>query len=383
MAPIRRLVAAAALAAVGPLACAKTEKSNNPLSPEIAGPIPWVEIAAPTLMEPGRDWRIKTNEQPIQLLIENADTNGPRPLVYRFEIATDAGFRTLVFARDGVPQGNGGQTGRTAFRLPDRLQDGRTYFWRARAYDGANSGPFSSGINFQIQFPPRIFDPVPVDPVNGQTAAGNPPHLRVRNSTKQGPVLPVNYAFQVSPNPSFTPIVAQGAMPEGAAETVYLPTAALQWGATYYWRVAAGDGQVNSSWAVASFRTPNPAPGPGPGPTPGPPPGGPCAGSEIDIVTCRRAPFGPTVSPSEAPSLLRGIAQDLNRGMSTPRYGILRKTTGNNCGGFSCDIICSRDGQHWDVLIAGPDASTGFSGPSHPTWHNVGSVDPSRCQIIP
>ena len=133
MVPIRRLVAAAALAAVGPLACAKTEKSNNPLSPDIAGPIPWVEIDAPTLMEPGRDWRIKTNEQPIQLLIENADTNGPRPLFYRFEIATDAGFRTLVFARDGVPQGNGGQTGRTAFRLPDRLQDGRTYYWRARA----------------------------------------------------------------------------------------------------------------------------------------------------------------------------------------------------------------------------------------------------------
>ena len=261
MASIRRLVAAAALAAVGPLACAKTEKSNNPLSPDIAGPIPWVEIEAPTLMEPGRDWRIKTNEQPIQLLIENADTNGPRPLVYRFQIATDAGFRTIVFAREGVPQGNGGQTGRTALRLPDRLQDGRTYYWRAQAYDGANSGPFTAGINFQIQFPPRVFDPVPVDPVNGETVSGNRPHLRVRNATKQGPVLPVNYMFQVSPNPSFTAIVAQGAMPEGASETVYLPSAPLQWGTTYYWRVAAGDGVVGSSWAFASFRTPNPGSG--------------------------------------------------------------------------------------------------------------------------
>ena len=252
----------------------------------------------------------------------------------------------------------------------------------ARAhYDGANTGAFASGINFQIQFPPRIFDPVPVAPVNGQTVPGNPPHLRARNSVKQGPVQPVNYGFQISPNPSFTAIVAQGMMPEGGSETVYLPSAPLQWGTTYYWRVAATDGIVYSSWATASFRTPNQTPAPGPGPSPGPPPGGPCSGSEIDIVTCRRAAFGATVSPAEAPTLLRGIATDLNRGMGTPRYGLLRKTSGNNCGGYSCDIICSRDGNHWDVMLSGPDASTGFSGPAHPAWNNVGPIDASRCDV--
>ena len=34
--------------------------------------------------------------------------------------------------------------GRTSVRIPDKLQKDRTYFWRARAQDGANTGPLSA-----------------------------------------------------------------------------------------------------------------------------------------------------------------------------------------------------------------------------------------------
>ena len=188
------VTAAAAMAAT----CAKSEKSENPLSPNIAGPMPGVEISLPVLLEPGQGWRLKSNEQPLQLLVENAASNSPRPRLYRFEVAADGGFRNIVFAREAIAEGAGGQPGRTALRLPDRLPDGHVYFWRARAYDGANTGSFAGGLNFEIQLPSQLFNPQLVSPVNGQTAENQRPHLRIRNSPRQGPILNVNYAFQVA-----------------------------------------------------------------------------------------------------------------------------------------------------------------------------------------
>ena len=43
-------------------------------------------------------------------------------------------------------------------------------------------------------------------------------------------------------------------------------------------------------------------------------------------------------------------------GVSGGPFGILEKASGNNCGGYSCDIICSGQGnaqKQWDVLIDG------------------------------
>ena len=48
------------------------------------------------------------DKQPITLLLENAGTNGQRPLSYLVEVASDANFASKVFAKDGVAPGNGG-----------------------------------------------------------------------------------------------------------------------------------------------------------------------------------------------------------------------------------------------------------------------------------
>ncbi|MGH9330973.1 MAG: hypothetical protein ACRD09_11050, partial [Vicinamibacterales bacterium] len=320
--------------------CAKTEKSENPLSPQIAGPMPGVEISTPILMEPGRGWRLKSNEQPIQLLIENAASNGPRPLLYRFEVAADGGFLTIVYAREGVAQGEGGQTGRTALRLPDRLEDGRTYFWRARAYDGANTGPFAVGINFDVQLPSRLFNPQLLEPVNGQTSENQRPHLKVRNAARQGPILNVNYGFQVARDPAFTQVLAQGSVPENTVtgETIWLPNVDLPFQTTTYWRSMASDGQVNSGWEVSSFRTPTQPTTP---PTGGPPTPVSCGSpaTHYDVVACQRSAYGTPIGHDNLNALMRAIAADLNRrGFSGGPFGVLRKTGGANCGGISCDI---------------------------------------------
>src|SRR6266852_8202983 len=117
----RFLSTAAALAATVVLISCESSKSSNPLSPSVAGPIPGVSISAPKMLEPQAGQRIATDRQPVTLLVENASTNGVRPLTYEFDIATDANFNTKVFSRDSIAPGEGG---RTSLRLPDLLQTG-------------------------------------------------------------------------------------------------------------------------------------------------------------------------------------------------------------------------------------------------------------------
>jgi hypothetical protein len=89
-----------AAAAVFLSAC-QVEKSSNPLSPALAGPVAGVVISTPNLLEPGQDWEMKSRDQPLKLLFQNADTNGARPLKYSFDIANDAEFKNIIFARTG------------------------------------------------------------------------------------------------------------------------------------------------------------------------------------------------------------------------------------------------------------------------------------------
>src|SRR5947207_8042516 len=181
-----RLVVGAACAVAGALtigACARYEKSDNPLSPTIAGPLPGVNITAPTPVQPGQNSRIQSDQQPIVLMVDNASTSGPRPLNYKFDVAVDGDFNNLVFTRDGIAPGNG----RTSVRLPDALASGRNYFWRARAQDGANTGPYSLS-SFAVFTPVVIGKPVAVAPAGSAVTSNAHPRFTVGNATRSGPV---------------------------------------------------------------------------------------------------------------------------------------------------------------------------------------------------
>src|ERR1700704_2206978 len=102
------------LLAATAVSCA-AEKSSNPLTPTVAGPIPGVDITAPKVLTPAAT-KIPVESQPVTLLAENASSSGVRPLTYSFEVATDTGFANKVFVRDDVAPGDGG---RTSLRLPD------------------------------------------------------------------------------------------------------------------------------------------------------------------------------------------------------------------------------------------------------------------------
>jgi hypothetical protein len=353
------------------LAGCEAKKSSNPLSPSVAGPIPGVEISAPKLLEPAQGFKFKESEQPIKLLIENASSTGVRPLSYAFEVATDNGFTTKVFSRAGVAPGTGG---RTSVQL-DRLEIGRAYFWRARAEDGANTGPFATA-GFEIYPKPAINPPNAIAPINNAVTANATPVLTVQNATTVGPVGNMTYEFQVANDQAFTQLVSAGIFAEGPGQTS-MTSATLAGGRTYFWRARVSDGETTSAWMpTQTFRTPAAPPPPSPSPTPAP--GGPCNSSNPQtIVECERAKYG-HMSSSQTVQFLRSTAASLTRnGISGGPFGILRKASGSSCDGYSCDIICSGQGsaqKQWDVLS---DAE----GAQNPTWSGPSTVPNIRVDV--
>src|SRR5690606_10271824 len=111
-----------------------------------------------------------------------------------------AQFKTIVFERGKVALG---QNGRTTLRLPDSLASDRTYYWRSRALDGANTGPWSEPVKFKIFTPAIIEAPVPVSPTDGRTVGSNRPTFVLRNAPRSGPVGRITYRVQVSRSQTF------------------------------------------------------------------------------------------------------------------------------------------------------------------------------------
>jgi hypothetical protein len=365
----RTLTALGVALAIAVAGC-EAKKSSNPLSPSVAGPIAGVEISPPVLVSPSQGFKFKESEQPIKLVINNATTTGVRPLTYVFEVATDNAFATKVFSRAGVPPGNG----QTSVQL-DRLEIGRAYFWRARAEDGANTGTFATS-SFEIFPKPAVNAPVPVSPVNNEEVSTATPVMRAHNATRTGPVGGLGYEFQIAADQGFAQLRAAAIVPEGAGDTTFT-SSPLDSGGTFYWRVRASDGETASLWSATQvFRTA--AGGSSPGPTPGPAPGGPCiSSSPLKVVECERAKWG-FMPPGDIVSFLKSVARSLNAsGIPDGPFGILRKGGGNNCLGYSCDIICSGNGsaqKQWDVL-------SDSGGAQRPSWNGPAMLPNIRLDV--
>jgi hypothetical protein len=243
------------------------EKSANPLSPAVAGPIAGVNITAPHLMQPAANVVVREPDQPIKLVLENASSNGQRKLFYLFEVASDTEFKTKLVAIDNVPPGD---SGRTQLTLPDKLAANRKYFWRARAADGANSGPFAGPFSFEVVPPSVIQAPISVDPINDARTPSRRPGLTVKNAAHSGPVGNLVYTFETAREVAFADVVSRITIAEGGGQTAALVAGDLDADRRFYWRARAGDGDTTGPWSVtASFLTPADAPAPAP-----PPPGG-------------------------------------------------------------------------------------------------------------
>jgi len=262
--------------------CERVQKSDNPLSPSIAGPIAGVAITAPKLMEPASGSQISVEAQPIVLTVGNSASNGVRPISYIFQIATDSAFSQVLFTQTGVAPGN---DGKTSFKMPQTLAAERKYYWRSKADDGANASDFSAVADFTVFTPVLIQPPVLLDPADGATIATKNPTLSVANASRSGPAGAISYIFEVGTDPNIVNRTVQAEVREGSSSTSYT-TPDLAPSTRFYWRVRATDPGHLSGWSsLRTFVTPAPiivAPTPSPIPIPGGG-GSPAAGDQISM----------------------------------------------------------------------------------------------------
>ena len=245
--PVRGLTALAGLLLL--VGC-ESAKSANPTAPSVAGPIPGVNITAPRALEPFAGQKLVFSGEPPSLLIENAGTNGARAISLEIDVATDPNFTQLVHHNENVPLGDGG---RTRYRLPAPLAAGYTYYWRSKANDGANSGPYSIASSFVVIPPTVIGAPIAVSP-SGKLGT-NQPDFRVTNGAISG-TSGVGYRFEVSRSADFTQIVAIVTVPVNGNGTTTMTMGTLPYETTYFWRAKGSDGTAESGYSsTLSFTT--------------------------------------------------------------------------------------------------------------------------------
>ncbi len=362
----------AAISLAGAAGC-QMSKSSNPLSPTVAGPIAGVVITTPIGVEPGQDWQIRLRDQPIKLMIQNADTSGVRTLSYTFEVASDAAFNQIVYKKTGVSAGNV----TTTLQLPDALPSGRTYWWRARAEDGANTGNYSKVVSFSAVAPVVLGTPNVVSPSG--TIPTATPAFQISSGGKSGPYEHVIWTLQVANDAGFSSIAAVFVADENGGQKTINENYTFLNNKTYFWRVQAkdiGDSQAVSNWsAVLSFTTAVPAP------TPPPPSGGGAVGNwqQCSVYTgdpgrlsqCVHDAVNPGQGAEAAFEVTKRIAW-LLRGQGA---GELIKNGGENIVSwkgysFAAGRICYPDGHIYKVL-------TDVGGGNGAGWADNGFVDPS------
>jgi hypothetical protein len=360
----------------------QVSKSANPLSPAIAGPIEGVTISQPAALEPGQGWQIYMRDQPVKLLFQNSNSSGVRPVTYTIEIASDAAFTAMAFKRSGVAPAEGPTT---SLQLPDLLATGRTYWWRVRAEDGANSSEYSAIKSFVAVAPVVLGAPVPVSPAGAVTDTTDP-RFQINAGPRSGPAGHIVYTLQVANDTAFTSLAAQIQFDETFPQTTTAPYGLFN-NRTYYWRVIARDvseNQATSPWSnTVIFSVAKPAP------PPPPPTGGGGGGGSFgnwqncgstpgyDLVACVRAAVNPTGNGDLAFEVTKRVAW-LLRGSGA---GLLIKNGGENITSwmgysFSISRICYPNGGIVKVVSdAGPGGGNGAAWDT--SLNYAGAVDPS------
>jgi hypothetical protein len=101
-------------------------------------------ISAPRPLTPVDGTEI-SDGQPT-LTVENATVTDDSTVTYRFEVATDSNFDTIVASNERIAQGDK----ETSWRVTPPL-DNDPYFWRARAENARNvAGPYAAPFSFTV-----------------------------------------------------------------------------------------------------------------------------------------------------------------------------------------------------------------------------------------
>lgn len=218
----------------------------------------------------------------------------------------------------------------------------------------------------------KVTEPTPVSPSDGSRLDTRRPTLVVNNPTApHAPTATLQLRFVVQ-DETGQRLHESGLVSLGAGTTSYVVPMDLELGRTFRWHAEAvwnntsGPASVSRSFATTS-------------PEPPPPPIDACTGGPFEIVACQRSKAPGHMSSSDFVRFLRAVAANLNQnGIPGGPFGLLHKTSGHHCEGYSCDILCAGQGggqRQWDVVLDIDGAQT-------PTWNGpVGNIRVDACEI--
>jgi len=196
-----------------------------------------VTLIAPVLVTPADNAQIRNASQPITLVLANGVSTGSTAPTYTFEVASDSGFATKVYTKDGVAQGANGQTS----LVIDKLAPAKSYFWRARTNSASTPGPYSKARGFTVGPEVILQTPVLGDP-GANATVGESPTLSVNNVQRSGPAGQIVYRFEVSAQSNFSSLVYAGTSNERSDLPFTSHSVTIKLGEnTYWWRVQASD----------------------------------------------------------------------------------------------------------------------------------------------
>jgi hypothetical protein len=198
--------------------------------------------------------------------------------------------------------------------------------------------------------PLKVHSLSPVAPADGSRLDTRQPTLVVNNPTApHAPAATLRLRFIVEGADGAT-VHQSSPVTLGSGTTSYAVPVELDYDRPYRWfaEVVWND-STGSSSDVRSFTTPAP-------PEPPAPLVDFCPGdSPLGIVACQRGKAPEFMDRGELVDFLRAIAANLNaNGIGGGPFGVLHKNSGNNCHGYSCDIVCAGQGRgqrQWDVLL--------------------------------
>ena len=266
-------------------------------------------------------------------------------------------------------------------RLPDALATGRSYYWRARAEDGANTGPFSAPANFDVFTPIIIEAPRLVSPDHNATVTSLRPTFTFLNAARSGTVGPFAYVIEISNTQTFANALAYWHVEEqpGGQTSSQLPfdgpysqvlvLARARLRSDDSGSVVGHPGVLDAGAAATSACPRSISPGPGPGPIGNWESCAPIAGEAV--VACVHAAINPARTEEGAFEVAKRVAW-LLRGQGA---GLLIKNGGENIVpwkgySFSAARICYPDGHIYKLLTDVPTTNG-------PSWQDNGFVERS------
>ncbi len=176
------------------------------------------------------------------LAVSNADDPEGDSLTYAFELydADSAVAENLLSGAEAVPEGDT----ITGWKTP-LLEENTFYYWRARAVDGLNDGPWMTLTTLFVnaeEEKPGV--PAISSPATGTSVASATPTLEVTNTTDPDKD-PLTYDFKIYQNPTdpiYSPYLEKTGVLEGTGgSSQWTVDTPLTENRSFWWRVRAMD----------------------------------------------------------------------------------------------------------------------------------------------